>query len=99
MPEPSARDVAGPPCLDVLVLDEDAILTRPRGRWEIPSLDESRASEVPHPLVRRPRDGRLLCRAAPSHRDTDDSSGDAIWQETAYCAHQAKGVLAVIPTP
>ncbi len=99
MPVPSARDVVGPPCLDVLVLDEDAILTRPRGRWDIPTLDESRASEVPHPLVRRPRDGRLLCRAAPSHRDTDDSSGDAIWQETAYCAHQAKGVLAVIPTP
>ena len=99
MPEPSARDVAGPPCLDVLVLDEAAILTRPRGRWDVPSLDAARASYAPPPLVRRPRDGRLLFRAAPSHRRTEGEADEAIWQETAYRAHYAQGILIVLPAP
>jgi hypothetical protein len=66
LPEPTAADFAGPPRLDVLVLDEDAILTRPRGRWDIPLedgtdpvADDSRRGAD---LVRRKRDGRLLCR-------------------------------------
>lgn len=98
MPEPTARDFAGPPCLDVLVLDEDALLTRPRGRWEIPTIDESLSAETPPPLVRQPRDGRLLCRAAPSQRDREAGIEGAIWQETAYRAHYAQGVLTALPT-
>lgn len=99
LPEPSARDVAGPPCLDVLVLDEDAILTRPRGRWDIP-VENFLAPEAVSlaSVVRRQGDDRLLvrasaCRTAPSQCDTDD----AIWQETAYRAGSSLGSLTVIP--
>ncbi len=97
LPEPSVRDMAGPPCLDVLVLDEDAILTRPRGRWELP---ESRR-----------RDGRIhssrRCQAAgrrensiphrPFAARNGNPSTTVTWKESAYCAAQSKGVLSVIP--
>lgn len=100
LPEPSARDVAGPPCLDVLVLDEDAILTRPRGRWDIPEDDSADPDEAGSlgSVVRRRGDDRLMCRppsfrTAPSQRETMGRS----WQETAYCAGVSPGTLTVFP--
>ncbi|GJE37055.1 AMP-binding protein [Methylobacterium persicinum] len=105
LPEPGARDVAGPPCHDVLVLDEDAVLTRPRGRWEIPVDDSGEAlgefgAESRPLVVRRTADNRLLSRTsayrtAPSQRGT----AEGIWQETDYCAGGSPASLLVRPAP
>jgi hypothetical protein len=103
LPEPSARDVAGPPCLDVLVLDEDAILTRPRGRWDIPAPGEnpdSGTAEGDSAVACRLNDGRLLrrgsaCRTASVHREKNPPQTGAGWQDTAYCSVSERGVLTV----
>lgn len=97
LPEPSVRDMAGPPCLDVLVLDEDAILTRARGRWELPSPDAMMAGSTAPFVVRRPQDGRILYRTAPSQRETETPSTTVTWKESAYYAALSKGLLSVIP--
>ena len=64
LPAPAAKDFSGPPRLDVLVLGEDALITRPRGRWEIPvdiSPDVGRDSDERGPFLSRLSDGRLRC--------------------------------------
>ncbi|MCJ2015083.1 AMP-binding protein [Methylobacterium sp. J-076] len=97
LPDPAARDVAGPPRLDVLVLDEDVLLTRPRGRWDIPA--EADAGDSP---VARRRDGRILWRDAPSRSATSQcgtpgAAEDGAWTETAYRAGLSRGALTVFP--
>lgn len=103
LPQVIHRDVMEPPYHDVLVLDEDAILTRARGRWDIPVDDEAgglgvfRDGQAP-PIVRRRKDARLLCRkiscrSAPSQRET----APGIWQETAYRAVVSSRGLMVLP--
>jgi hypothetical protein len=106
LPEPSAQDFNGPPRLDVLVLDEDAILTRPRGRWHIP-VDGPRAEAADEPtrgpsLASRPGDGRILCqgvasRAAPLHCGEHNLTEVSRPRETTYRALHAGGKLMVVP--
>ena len=93
LPQPAASDFAGPPRLDVLVLDEDAVLTRPRGRWHFPVEDEAGSEQggsarSPN-LIRRKHDGRLLveglaCRTASLQRGRHNLNEASSRRETTY---------------
>lgn len=108
LPEPTAADFTGPPRLDVLVLDETAILTRPRGRWDIPVEDDPDTgidSDGPGPdLVRRGGDGRLFCggiacRSAPLQRGENNLKEGSGARETTYRLVISGDRRLVLPAP
>lgn len=85
-------DPAGPLRLDALALDEDAVLTRPRGPADLAAaLALPEHADWPRPLLAlaRAADGHLLvrgpaCAAAPLGRNAPVGPDPAAWRDSRY---------------